>query len=99
MPLQDKIGHLQADTVLVREGIPFPDTIRVSTSVLEAPWCVLEAIRPAQLGRQLFALFAKHFWEESNRRTGSFSPFHLTFEPRLSATAGPVPWREPLGKS
>jgi hypothetical protein len=50
MPLQDRIGHLQAEDDLVREDTPFPDTIRVSTPVLE--WCVLEAIRPTQIGRQ-----------------------------------------------
>jgi hypothetical protein len=76
MPLQDRIGHLQAEDVLVREDTRFPDTIGVSTSL---EWRVLEAIRPTQIGLA----------DSSNRRAGSFSSFHPSSEPtfRLGRTS------------
>lgn len=72
MSLQDNIGHLQAEAVLVREDTSFPDTIRVSTSVVEAPWCVLEAIRPAQLGRQLEQAHWQFFLLSTRRSSQGF---------------------------
>lgn len=75
MPLQDNIGHFQAEAVLIREGTP-------SRTLSQCP---LQWLRPRGGFSRRFAPLS--LAGSSNRRTGSFSSFHPAFEPRLSASA------------